>query len=380
MRVKKKVIIFFSYSIDEAFKRKYDIKNAKNFFDIKFFDLSRIYKKYNNVKNYNPENHLISLKKLLLNFKPDIGIMYSHDGFHKRIALFSKNIIPIEMLFINPYLIPEDMIIRSKGIYLNFLISKKFFSNLFYLFKKFFNSFFFDKEKTIDYNFDYSVVSGNAGKHINIVKNSKKKFYICSPDYKKSFDFKVKKKNFAVFIDEDLFFHRDYKRQSLDKKFVTKNYFKEMNNFFTFVERKFKLDIIIALHPKCEKKKEIKKLFNNRKCVIHRTHKLVSECKYAFVHPSTTSISIPIIFKKPLIFLTTNELMKNFIWRMRLERRKFFLNQSIINVSTTKYKDYKLSQNIDRKGYKNYLNLFVKCCNRKICNNSFWKDLYSCIN
>ena len=146
-----------------------------------------------------------------------------------------------------------------------------------------------------------------------------------------------------------------------------------MNNFFTFVERKFKLDIIIALHPKCEKKKEIKKLFNNRKCVIHRTHKLVSECKYAFVHPSTTSISIPVIFKKPLIFLTTNELMKNFIWRMRLERRKFFLNQSIINVSTTKYKDYKLSQNIDRKGYKNYLNLFVKCCNRKICNNSFGK-------
>ena len=65
---------------------------------------------------------------------------------------------------------------------------------------------------------------------------------------------------------------------------------------------------------------------------------------------------------------------------MRLERRKFFLNQSIINVSTTKYKDYKLSQNIDRKGYKNYLNLFVKCCNRKICNNSFWKDLYLCIN
>ena len=43
-----------------------------------------------------------------------------------------------------------------------------------------------------------------------------------------------------------------------------------MNNFFTFVERKFKLDIIIALHPKCEKK-EIKKLFNNRKCVIHKT-------------------------------------------------------------------------------------------------------------
>ena len=115
-------------------------------------------------------------------------------------------------------------------------------------------------------------------------------------------------------------------------------------------------------------------------CLIDRTHKLVSECKYAFVHPSTTSISIPIIFKKPLIFLITNELMKNLEWRMRLERRKFLLNQPFINVSTNEFNDYKLSQNFDKRGYKNYLNLFVKCCNKKICDNSFWEDLNSSIN
>ena len=72
--------------------------------------------------------------------------MYSHDSFHKRIALFSKNIIPIEMLFINPYLIPEDMIIRSKGIYLNFLISKNFFQIYFIFSKKFLIHFFLIKK------------------------------------------------------------------------------------------------------------------------------------------------------------------------------------------------------------------------------------------
>ena len=387
MTIKKKLVLFYPYSIDETFRKKFDIKNAKKIFNIKIFDLSKIYDNYNKFNNYYTENNLNNLKKLLLNFKPDIGIMYSYDAFHKKIALFCKNTTSIKMLHVNPWWIPENMIIRPKGIYLDLLTSKNFFSYLFYIFKKIFNLFFSKKEKIVNYNFDYSVVSGtpgkyikNEGKYIKNVKNSKKQIYICSEDYKKSFKFKIKKKNYAVFMDEDLFFHRDYKRQYREKKFVTKKYFKEMNNFFKFIEKKFELNIIIALHPKCEKKKEIKKLFNNRKCFIHKTHKLVSECKYVFVHPSTTSISIPIIFKKPLTFLVTNELMKNLEWRMRLERRKFLINQPIINVSTSEFNDYELSQNFDKRGYKNYLNLFVKCCNKKICDNSFWKDLNSIIN
>lgn len=375
MRVKKKLILFLPYSLGKDFIKKYDVKNAKKFFNIKFFDLNKILKKNHYDKNFDLENNLYDLRRLLTSFKPDIGIMFSHDMVHKKIALFCKNIVPIKMLYSNTNLIPENMITRPKGIYLDLLISKNFFSNFYYIFKKILNLFFFNKEKIIKYNFDYSATSGSAGKYIEEVKRSKKSFYICSSDYKKSFKFSVKRKNYAVFIDEDLFFHRDYKRQFREKKFITKKYFKEMSDFFDFIEKKFKLNIVIALHPKCEKKREIKKLFHNRKCLIDSTHKIVSECKYVFVHPSTTSISIPIIFKKPLIFLTTNELMKNLEWRMRLERRKSLLNQPFINVSKNEFKDIKISENFDKKGYKNYLDLFVKCCNRKVCDKSFWEDL-----
>lgn len=380
MKVKKKVVILSPYSVDKDFRKKFDIKNAKKFFDIKIYELSKIYKNYNNLKNYYLENHLNNLKKLLLNFKPDIGIMYLHDNFHKRVALFCKKTTSIKMLHINTNMIPENIIIRPKGIYSDILISKNIFSNLFYIYKKFFNLLFSKNEKVINYNFDYTVASGAAGKYIQDFKNSKKKIYICSSDYKKSFKFKLKKKNYAVFLDEDLFFHRDYKRQSREKKFVTKNYFREMNNFFKFIEKKYKLKIIIALHPKCTKRKEIKKLFDNKRCLINKTHKLVSECKFVFAHPSTTSINIPLIFKKPITFLVTNELMKNLEWRMRLERRKFLLNQPFINISTKEFNDFKLSQNFDKKGYDKYLNLFVKCCNRKVCVNSFWEDLDSSLN
>ena len=60
---------------------------------------------------------------------------------------------------------------------------------------------------------------------------------------------------------------------------------------------------------------------------------------------------------------------------MRLERRKFLLNQPFINISNNEFDNFKLSENFDRKGYINYLDLFIKSCNRKVCDKSYWEDL-----
>ena len=316
--------------MDKDFIEKFDIKNAKKVFNIKFFNLEKINQKYEKDSNFDLDKNLYNLKKILFNFKPEFGIMFGCDSFHKETALFCKKFSNINMIYKNTDIIPEDIIIRSKKIYLSFLFSKYFLLNLLYMIKKIFSLF---KYKKINFNFDYSVISGSGGKKNEVIKNSKKIIQICSDDYKKSFKFGLKKNNYAVFLDENLFYHRDYVRQNIKKKFVTKNYFKEMNNFFSFFEKKFNMKILIALHPKCEHKKVIKRLFNNRLCFIKKSHELVSKCKYVFAHPSTTSINIPMIYKKPIFFLMTEELMENFLWKMRLERRKHFLNQPIINIS-----------------------------------------------
>ena len=73
---------------------------------------------------------------------------------------------------------------------------------------------------------------------------------------KRNGQFKVRKKNYAVFLDEDLFNHRDYKLNN-KKKFVSKLYFNEINNFFNFFEKKFKIKIIVCLHPRTHKIKTI---------------------------------------------------------------------------------------------------------------------------
>jgi hypothetical protein len=375
--LKKKVIFFLPYSLDKEFIKKFDIKNAKKFFNIKFFYLEKISQKYKKDSNFDLEKDLHALKKILINFKPEFGIMFGNDSFHNQTALFCKKFFNIKMIFQNTSLIPEDIIIRNKKMYFEFFFSKYLFLNFLYLISKF---FIFSKQKKTKFNFDYSITSGSMGKKMEIVKNSKKIIRVCSDDYKKSFNFIVKNNNYAVFLDENLFYHRDYIRQGLKKKFVTKNYFNEMNNFFLFFEKKFNIKILIALHPKCQNKKIIKKLFNNRPCFIEKSHELVSRCKYVFVHPSTTAINIPIIYKKPVFFLMTEELMQNFLWKMRLERRKLFLNQPVINISDkSNFMHFVPTNNIDRQGYKKYLNYFIKSCSKKICDKSVWEEVNNSI-
>ena len=84
-----------------------------------------------------------------------------------------------------------------------------------------------------------------------------------------------------------------------NKRYVSKLYFREINSFFDFFEKKYKTKIIISLHPRTTQISINKKYFNNRKCFIDKSHKLVSSCKYVFLHPSTTALNLPIIYKKP---------------------------------------------------------------------------------
>lgn len=373
--VKKKIILFLPYSLDKDFIKKYDIQNAKKFFNIEFFDLKRIIKKKEN-KQFKLESELNELKKLLISFKPELGMMFLNDEFHKQLSLYCKKFSNLSIIYKNTHLIPENIIIRPKRVFFDLIFSRNFFSNFLYIFKKLLNLINQKNEEKTKFNFDYSIISGTAGKNISAVHESKKIIKICSEDYKKSFNFKKENRNYSVFLDEDLFYHRDYSRQLKKKKFISKAYFAEMNNFFRFYEKKFKTKIIIALHPKCEKIKAVKKLFSNRLCLIDKTHDLVSKCDYAFAHPSTTSINIPIIYKKPLTFIVTNELLQNFEWKMRLERRKHFLKQPVLNVSNKKeYLNFEPKMNIDKQGYQKYLKYFVKSCNKKKCKNSFWEDL-----
>ena len=93
------------------------------------------------------------------------------------------------------------------------------------------------------------------------------------------------------------------------------------------------------------------------------TAKLVMDSKVVLVHQST-SLSYAILFKKPLIFLTTDKLAKSWIGPA-IETFSKILNSLLINIDNSSNKEFdaKTLLKIDEKKYKNYLDNYIKVPN-----------------
>jgi len=130
---------------------------------------------------------------------------------------------------------------------------------------------------------------------------------IRSVELEKSMQLNIKKKKklntkFAVFLDQYLPFHPDF--EILGNKTVpVKEYYDSLNQFFAFIEEKYKLDIIIAAHPKAQRYKN-ENFFKGKDIQFNKTCELVSSCEFVLAHYST-SINYSIIFNKPIIFVTS---------------------------------------------------------------------------
>ncbi|MCC9071728.1 hypothetical protein LNQ49_09065 [Flavobacterium sp. F-65] len=146
------------------------------------------------------------------------------------------------------------------------------------------NTFDLKKGKVIEINyFDYD-------KYLNLINDNE-----------------VVKEDYVVFMDQYLAYHPDVAICGL--KYVDADvYYTELNNFFNVIEKKYNTSVVIAAHPKAIGYKT-NNPFENRKIVFDKTSELVKDSKFALTHHST-AISFPILFKKPIVLLNSDELKK----------------------------------------------------------------------
>ena len=170
---------------------------------------------------------------------------------------------------------------------------------------------------------------------------------------------KVKLKNYFLYFDQYEHNHPDYlyfKRDTIDPV----PFYKSLNNFFEFLEKKFNMDVIIAAHPKASVN-SYKKYYKRRKIYFNKTLELTRNCFATLVH-DTTAVSYSVIYEKPTIFLINNEML-----RARKNRKKFIeifsrtLGSAFVNID--KKDDLSKIKNnikeINNKRYKNYFNNYI---------------------
>lgn len=200
----------------------------------------------------------------------------------------------------------------------------------------------------------------------------KKNIYLCAGnkiqnEYKNykfikahSFDYNEKikhnkklanKKNFFLYLDQYEHDHPDYNFYGL-RKINAENFYNSLNIFFDKLEKKFKKKIIIAAHPRSKNHS----YFKGRKMIYGKTNELTKNC-YAAISHDSTAISYSIIYKKPIIFIINDEMMR--VDKYKENKIKVFtteLGSSLINID--KIKNFqslnRILRKINKKKYNDY--------------------------
>lgn len=195
---------------------------------------------------------------------------------------------------------------------------------------------------------------------------AKNKIGVHSMDYDIYLNIKNKPKNntdsYAVFLDEDMIYHPEHHQLNYEPPATEAKYYPTLIQFLKKFEIENGLKVKFALSPKSYNK-NLPNLLKDIDYSIGNTAELVKNSKAVLLHCST-AMSYGILFKKPIIFLTTDELLKSWIGP-RIEVLASILKSRPINMSNNLNNNLKINNllRIDEKVYKNYLDLYLKVPN-----------------
>lgn len=118
--------------------------------------------------------------------------------------------------------------------------------------------------------------------------------------------------SYAVFLDQNLAHHTDVLVTGRRHSVSPSSYFPALNRFFDHFERETGMLVIIAAQPRAHYGVP-EQFFQHRQIVFGKTAELVRSASLVFAHYST-AISFPVLWRKPVTFLTTRELTRSWLF------------------------------------------------------------------
>ncbi len=168
---------------------------------------------------------------------------------------------------------------------------------------------------------------------------------------------------YAVFVDQDYCFHLEYIYQGVPAVVSPANYFPAVCRALRSIAGALDLDVRVAAHPRAAYQHR-PDYFEGIPLEHGRTAELIRDCAVVVCHDST-AIQLAVLFQKPVIFVTTDELDSLFIDTSRksesIARFAVALGKSVINVDRDlREVDWLRETVVDSVKYTEYRNRYIK--------------------
>jgi hypothetical protein len=167
--------------------------------------------------------------------------------------------------------------------------------------------------------------------------------------------------HYAVFIDQDYCFHLEFIYQGTSSVVTAERYFPVVSNGLEAISAALDLEVRIAAHPRASYEREgMEGFFRGFRIEQGRTAELIRGCRAVICHDST-AIQYAVLFGKPAIFLTTDELSRAYegasIAKVAAELGKTPINLDRVDPRAI---DWRQELKIDFDRYAKYRNKYIK--------------------
>ena len=161
----------------------------------------------------------------------------------------------------------------------------------------------------------------------------------------------------GVFLDEYLPFHPDYLYMGVMPFTSPEEYYPILCDFFDELEKRYGFRILVAAHPRSQYEKH-PDYFGGRSIVRGKVVELIKKSRFVIAHNST-AINFAVLFKKPVIFITTNKLKQN-VKGGHINKFARELGKCPINISESFTINFDEVFKVNEEAYRNFKNSYIK--------------------
>jgi len=164
--------------------------------------------------------------------------------------------------------------------------------------------------------------------------------------------------NYCVFLDEYLPYHPDcLTLEDGGPSVNAEKYYSSLNKYFDQLEYKYGLPVIIAAHPRSQYDR-LPDCFKGRRVIRGHSIELVTRSKFVMIHCST-SISFAVMYRKPLVFITMNEIEKT-VYRDLVKSFARQFGKKPINIDKKDSLNLDGELSVNEKAYSRYSCNYIK--------------------